>query len=339
MRYTRKEMKRKKLAFLCLFFLLPLVFAGCTGQTTSDVSFFAMDTYFTVSAVCDETVLSGAERIALELDDLLSVTKTSSPISTLNNAGLISHTEIASLVSRCIELSALTDGNFDITVYPAVKAWGFTTDTSRVPTDAEIDTLQSLIDYKKIAVDGDAIRLENGMQIDLGAVAKGYCSDKIVRYLREQNVESAILSLGGNVYALGKKSDGKKWKVAINDPVGNGSVGILEAEDLAVVTSGNYERYFEKDGVRYGHILDPKTARPAESDLLSVSVIGKDGTTCDALSTALFVMGEEKACAFLRNMDVEAVLVTQDGRVLLTPGLDGFTAQGPYVQKVQVISW
>ena len=199
--------------------------------------------------------------------------------------------------------------------------------------------MQSLIDYKKIVVNGDAIRLENGMQIDLGAVAKGYCSDKIVRYLREQNVESAILSLGGNVYALGKKSDGKKWKVAINDPVGNGYVGILEAEDLAVVTSGNYERYFEKDGVRYGHILDPKTARPAESDLLSVSVVGKSGTLCDALSTALFVMGKEKACTFLQKAEVDAILVTTDGRVLLTPGVRDFLPQGNYVGKARVITW
>ena len=139
-------------------------------------------------------------------------------------------------------------------------------------------------------------------------------------------------------YALGKKPDGKKWKVAINDPVGEGYTGILEAENQAVVTSGIYERYFEENGVKYGHIIDPATARSAESDLLSVTVIGENGLLCDALSTALFVMGREKAAAFLQSAGVDAVLVTTERDVLITPSLEGnFSAQGSYANKVQVI--
>lgn len=331
----------KRAISFVLLLCFSILFLGCAERRPNEAFFFAMDTYFSLSVYGDEDVLDEAERLVKRIEDTLSVTDENSPTFRLNAEGVSEENALlASLASRCIELGILTGGAFDITVYPSVRAWGFTTDAHHVLTKEESDALLPFIGYDKISVSGNIVRLPEGTQVDFGGVAKGYCSDELVRLLRERGVESGVLSLGGNVYVLGQKPNGSKWKVAVNDPMGNGYVGVMEAEDKAVVTSGIYERYFEKDGVKYGHIIDPFTARPVESDLISVTVVGKSGTLCDALSTALFVMGADKAIAFLQTADVDAVLVLQDGSVRITPGLDGnFSAQGAYAGKTQVIVW
>ena len=235
----------------------------------------------------------------------------------------------ACLLSRALELCALTDGALDLTAYSAVQAWGFTTGEYRVPSQGELDALIPRIDYTRLELDGDGLRarLPENMELDLGAVAKGYAGTYLAEQLRQAGVTSAILRLGGNIQAVGTRPDGNPWRVAIQDPDSQqeATLGVVEIADQAVITSGGYQRYFEEGGETYWHIMDPDTAAPARSGLTSVTVIGADGTVCDALSTALFVMGPEEAAGFWRahpELGVELILVLEDGAVQITQGLE-----------------
>ena len=250
--------------------------------------------------------------------------------------------ETADLLSQALELCALTDGALDLTAYSAVQAWGFTTGEYRVPSQEELDALIPRIDYTRLELDGDGLRarLPENMELDLGAVAKGYTGTYLAEQLRQAGVTSAILRLGGNIQAVGTRPDGNPWRVAIQDPDSQqeATLGVVEVSDQAVITSGGYQRYFEADGETYWHIMDPDTAAPARSGLTSVTVIGadglpfevqirtrEDGTVCDALSTALFVMGPEEAADFWRahpELGVELILVLEDGTVQITQGLE-----------------
>lgn len=223
-----------------------------------------------------------------------------------------------------LEMCRRTGGALDLSVYPIVQAWGFTTGQYQVPDAQAIAALLGHVDYQKVGFDEKtgAVSLPDGMKIDFGSVAKGFAGQQAAQYLRENGVRSALLNLGGNIQTVGSKPDGAPWQIAVQDPGGGQPMLVLSIEDQAVVTSGGYERFFEQDGHAYWHIMDPATGRPAENDLLSVTVIGDDGLVCDGLSTALFVMGLEKASAFWRESDdFEAVFVTTDGTICLTDGL------------------
>ena len=171
---------------------------------------------------------------------------------------------------------------------------------------------------------GKAYLQKEGMAVDLGGIAKGYASDKVAELLKEKGVASAIVSLGGNVYGVGTKPDGEKWEVALANPLdANDYCGLISIENQAVVTSGGYQRYFEENGKKYHHIIDPATGYPAESGLLSVTIISDSGTEADVLSTALYVMGLEKALAFWQEHGgFEAIFVTEAGEVIATEGAD-----------------
>ena len=169
------------------------------------------------------------------------------------------------------------------------------------------------------------------MAVDLGGIAKGYASDKLAELLKKKGVKSAWLSLGGNVCAIGTKPDGSPWRSAVQNPADeNDYVGVVEISDACAVTSGGYQRYFEENGKKYHHIIDPATGKPAESGLTSVTIICKDGTKADALSTALYVMGLDDALAYWKTQDdFEVILVTEEGEVVATEGLkDSFTFDG-----------
>ena len=340
----------KKTAFLILFLIF--ILAGCAAETDiapvagasskeHSGAIFAMDTYMEIKFYGDEKLLEGAEDVIYSMEAALSVTDERSEIYAVNRdgGGEVSP-ETAELITRGLELCERTGGALDISVYPVVRAWGFTTGEYRVPGDSEINELLGCVDYEKIAFDGKTVTLSDGMMIDLGSVAKGAASSRVVEYFRENGVKSALLNLGGNVHCLGSKPDGSDWNVAIQDPEGSGYLGILAVSDRAVITSGGYERYFEEDGVTYWHIMDPETGAPARSDLISVSIIGESGVTCDALSTALFVMGLDDAADFWReSSDFEAVFITTDGRLLVTEGVsESFTPYGAYAgTEVEVI--
>lgn len=296
---------------------------------------YAMDTAMELSVYGDKALLTGAEDIITDLEAMVSVTDPDSEIYAINQTGtgtLSGHA--ATLFARALELCARTDGALDLSIYPVVRAWGFTTGSYQVPDTAALASLLQNVDYTKIEYNAQTgtVTLGTDMEVDLGSVTKGYVSSCLTDYFRAHGVTSALVNLGGNVQALGAKPDGSKWRVAVQSPTGSDYLGVLEIADRAVITSGGYERYFEQDGKTYWHIIDPATGQPADSGLTSVTVVGADGLTCDALSTALFVMGLERAADFWRSSDdFEAIFVTANDAVYITEGLQGqFSLSGSH---------
>ncbi len=318
------------------FLLAPLLLLpyGCAPAQPLERTFFAMDTVMTLRLYegGDENTLDQAEARVRELEAQWSVTEENSEICALNRGGRAELSpETAELLGAALDMCRRTDGALDISTYPVLRAWGFTTGEYSVPGGEAIAALLPLVDYGRVALEAGAAALPPGMEIDLGSVAKGYTGDALAALLKQGGAASALLDLGGNIQAVGSKPDGSPWRVAVRDPAGDGSVGVVEVVDQAVVTSGGYERYFEEDGVRYWHIIDPATGWPARSGLTSVTVVGESGLLCDGLSTALFVMGREGALEHWRqHRDFEAVLVSEDGSVTITAGLEGrFTPADP----------
>lgn len=312
----------KKICALSL--LIALLLCGCAQNAPVEREIFAMDTLMTVRVWGDDKDVSAAVSEINRLDALLSVTNENSEIYALNRDGEAElGTDTFDLLNKSIAVSRRTDGAFDPTVYPLVEAWGFTKDTQAVPSQSEIDAALALVGYEQLEDDLDVTYLSIDGKIDLGGIAKGYAAQKVIDLLKDRGVETAFLSLGGNVQTLGSKPDGEPWLVGIADPEdpSNAIACFRFTGSLALVTSGGYQRFFEENGVRYHHILDPKTGYPADSGLASVTVLARDGTLADGLSTALFVMGMEKATALWRESDdFEAVFITQDGAVYATAG-------------------
>lgn len=181
-----------------------------------------------------------------------------------------------------------------------------------------------LTGYELIEQKENSVIIPDGTQLDFGAVAKGYTGDRVSALMKEEyGVTSALLNLGGNVQAIGRKPDGTPWRIGIRDPYGEDMLGTLEVEDAAVITSGGYERFFAgEDGTIYWHIIDPSTGYPADSGLLSVTVTGQEGTVCDALSTALFVMGADSATAYWKaHAGFDMILVTEQEEIYVTEGI------------------
>lgn len=298
----------------------------------SDRNIFAMDTFMTVRAYGDncEEALEMAEEKIKYLESIFSVTIKGSDINKINsshgNAVEVSP-ETAEILSEAVAIGDKTDGALDITLYPVLSSWGFTSDEFRIPDSEEIAGLLEYVDYSRVSADGQSVTIPDEFQLDLGAVAKGYTSDAVADILRENGVESAVINLGGNIRTLGEKPDGSLWKIAVRDPFDTESdMCVLETGEASVVTSGNYERFFEgNDGQKYWHILDPSDGFPADNGLVSVTIIGESGLYCDALSTALFVMGEERAVDFWReNQDFDMILVTDSHKILYTNGIENY---------------
>jgi len=269
------------------------------------------------------------------LDELLSTGNEESEIAQLNQNKSATLSEDAGyLVERALELNKETDGAFDIAIYPVMEAWGFPTQNYQVPTADTLESLLKLADASQIIYDEDSRKIsfgQEGMKIDLGGIAKGYTSSRIMEIYKENNISSGLVNLGGNVQALGTKTDGSKWRVAVQSPDDTEDyLGILSVEDKAVITSGGYERYFEQDGKTYHHIIDPKTGYPAENGLTSVTVVSEDGTLADGLSTSLFIMGKDKAIEFWRahSDEFDIIMLTDEGKLYVTEGIqDDFSTE------------
>ena len=326
---------------LFLPLLLCLLLTGCqTGGSTSSTpaittetqefssTIFAMDTVMELKLFGDsQEPLNEAAELITSLENALSTTDSGSEIYALNHSGSAALSEnSAALLRRALELCKETDGALDISIYPLVRTWGFTTGSYRVPPQEELDALLAHVDYTKITLDENSVAsIPKGMELDLGSIAKGRTGDLVCEHFRSQGITSALLNLGGNVQALGGKPDGSPWKIGIQDPENaENYLGVVAIRDEAVITSGGYERYFEENGQTYWHIIDPATGAPARSGILSATIVGKEGTRCDALSTALFIMGPEKAQQFWQeHRDFDMILVTDDRTVIVTPGLEG----------------
>lgn len=319
--------------FLTVFFSAAIIFSSCTlGNVPAEKTVFAMDTYMKLTAYGDNgsEAISASEKKISELEKLWSVTDENSEIYLLNHSGgkpVPVSDDTAELLSLSLEISEMTDGALDCTMYPVLKEWGFTTGEYKIPDDEKIAELLKNTGYENIIFDGENITMPENFQIDPGAVGKGLTGDIVSEIMRENGVTSALLDLGGNIQTVGNKPDGTPWKIGLRNPFGDGFFGVLEMSDKAAVTSGGYERYFVgEDGETYWHILDPETGKPAKSGVISATAVGKNGGVCDALSTSLFVMGLEKSEEFWKQqgerLDFEMVLVTEDGRIFITEGLE-----------------
>ena len=303
---------------------------------------FAMDTYmeFTAYGKNSEKAVDAAIEEVQKLDAMLSAENSKSEVYALNEQGNLQATDdLAELILRGKEIYQETDGLFDDTIYPVMKLWGFPTGNYHVPTAAEVQKKLALVDGNKVEIqtrDSDEkgrdnkektkfVTLGADQQIDFGGIAKGYTGQKLAELFQEYGVSSALVSLGGNIQAIGTKPDGSSWKVGIRDPKGGQQdyIGVLSVENQAVVTSGGYERYFEENGETYIHIINPRTGYPADGDLLSVTIVSRDGTLADGMSTALYIMGYEKACQFWRQHREEfnVILVTDDGKIHISENL------------------
>ncbi len=333
----------KKIVFLCMMYMLIMGITGCSWKQNQNMaehseSFFAMDTYMTFTAYgmdAEAAVLAAEDKIR-ELEALWSVTDENSDIYAVNHSAGQTVTidqKTAELVSFALDMAEKTNGVLEPTIYPVLTAWGFTTGENRIPTEIELAGLLDKVGYEKVKLNENQIQTEPGSMIDMGAVGKGYAGDEAAQVLRERGITAALLDIGGNIQAIGTKPDGSDWRVGLKDPFSGNVLGIFQISDMAVVTSGNYERFFVgDDGKTYGHIVDPATGRPVENGIASVSIIASEGKLCDALSTALFVMGLEQAKEYWRqHKDYEMILIMEDGNIYLTEGIrDRFSLNSDY---------
>lgn len=335
-----------KIKYIPLLLAL-LLLTGCAPRTPEATrQIFAMDTVMDFYAVGEgaEDALTAAAQEINRLESLLSRTRAESDVSILNETGSAAlRDETAALLRDALHYADITGGAFDVTIAPLVEAWNIHGESPRVLTEGEIAALLPLIGSHHLQLSGNAATLDAGCAIDLGGIAKGYASDVIARLYRERGIEGGWVSLGGNVYAHGTKPDGSFWNVAVRDPQDTtGTAAMVQLSNQFAVTSGGYQRYFTaEDGTVYQHILDPKTGIPAMSDLLSVTIVSDNGAMADAYSTALYVMGESGAIDFWREhrTEFDMILITADGRLLYTEGLDGrVTTEEGGAYAVQVLS-
>ena len=294
---------------------------------SQSVDLFAMDTAMTLTAYGSHAAdaLDAASSEVERLDALFSISSESGDIYALNrDHSATLHEDTQALLKRALEVSDSTDGIFDCTIEPVMDAWGFTTQNYRVPSADELQQMLTHVDYKQVQQNGSDVSIPVDVQVDLGGIAKGYTSDRIMQVLADDGVTSGIVSLGGNVQALGCKPDGSKWRVAVQDPNDEGeNFAVVEIADEAVITSGGYQRYFEEDGATYHHIIDPRTGYPADSGVISSTIISHDGTLADGLSTSLFIMGVDDALDYWRahSDEFDAILMDENGTVYVTDGI------------------
>lgn len=244
--------------------------------------------------------------------------------------------EMEAILSDCLALSRASGGAFDITIGEVVRLWDIDTWAAKdsenqpsqyqLPDKSELSKALGLAGYEKLTLENQSILMPEGMSLDLGAVGKGIALDETLALLQEKEVTGAVISVGGSILTYGEKPDKNPWKVAIADPADrSGSIGVLSLTgQWCISTSGDYERYVEVDGIRYHHLIDPAIGYPAKSGIHSVTILAKSGFLSDALSTACFVLGEEKGMELAKQYAVEALFVREDGSISMTEGMQAY---------------
>ena len=340
----------KKIKSLCLISALLILPPACTSPSAAPKEYtsyvYAMDTVMTLTAYSDSdetnNTLAAISGAIENLESHISVTNEQSDIYAINSGANSSQQvseDTADILAQALELCGSTHGILDISIYPVVREWGFTTGNYKVPDYTTLQQLLRQVDYSKISLDGQKVTLAPGMQIDLGSVAKGYVGDMAAQMLIDAGVQSAVLNLGGNVRVLGTNTDGSPWRVGVQDPLDDSNYfGIISVTDKSVVTSGGYNRYFEANGRTYWHIIDPRTGYPADNGIISATIIGDNGLMCDGLSTATFIMGVNDAFDYWRqNGGFDMLLMTKYGHIYITPGLeDSFELLPAYAEDYTV---
>ncbi|MBV1758895.1 MAG: FAD:protein FMN transferase [Dethiosulfatibacter sp.] len=338
-------MKKNILKYVVFVILISVLMSGCSvkpNETTVNPAnydlkvsknAFLLNTFNTITlfGTEDSSYFEAIYDEVSRLESILSVHIEGSEVALINeNAGIqpvkVSQ-ETFDVIEKSIEYAVLSEGLFDITIGPLVSLWGIGTESYRLPDQTEIDAAVDLIDYRKIILnyeDSTVYLSEKNMSIDLGAIAKGYIADKAAEKMIELGLKSAIINFGGNVVLLGEKPDGSAFQVGIQEPDESrgGIVGTVTARDISLVTSGDYERYFVQDDVRYHHILDPYTGFPTDNNIKAVAIIANRSFDADALSTAVLLQGLEKGMAMIESLDgMEAVFITKEHEIYLSEGV------------------
>lgn len=318
--------------YISVFLILLVVLLGCSDLRIEKYtkSIFALNTYITLTAYGGRDtpkILDRAEERVEEIESLMSTEIDTSDVALINKNAGIAPVEVSEetfyVIEKALWYSSLSDGAFDITIYPIAKLWDITGDNPRVPDREEIEELLPLVDYREVSLDEDSRTVflpKSGMGIDLGAIAKGYAADEVRRILKEGGVDHALINLGGDIVALGNKPDGDEWNIGVRDPRGAETeyIAIAGLDDISIVSSGDYERYmeeeYEKTGVRYHHIFDPRTGYPADSGLIATTVIADLSIDADALSTCLFIMGRDRGLELIDKVQGARGLCIDDNK-------------------------
>ena len=296
---------------------------------------FYLDTVITLTAYVDDTaVLDEALLECGRYEEMLSRTMEGSDVWRINHAHgepvTVSDDTIA-ILEAARQVSEWSGGAFDVTIAPVSTLWDFTSGAAVLPDPEAIKDAAAKVDYRKIAVDGSEVTVPDGMMIDLGGIAKGYIADQVKQFLIDRGVTSAILSFGGNIVAIGLKPDGSDWKVGIQDIDQPTGAYMLVARNHggSTVTSGIYERGFEKDGVYYHHILSTADGYPVQNELASVTIFSDESVWGDALATAAFALGTEKGVELIEGIDgIEALFIARDRSVTMTSGAADYMLEG-----------
>ena len=322
-------MRRKILCYLLTAAILILC-GGCNAEKElpklSEVGFY-LDTVITLTAYTEDgQVLKDAMEECGRYEQILSRTIEGSDVWRINHADgepVEVSDDTAAILCCAAEISGKSGGAFDITIAPASTMWDFTSGKAELPNAEALAAAAELVDYSRVQVEGNTVTLPKGMMIDLGGIAKGYIADRVKEYMKDRGIEHAILSFGGNIVAIGKKPDGTDWKVGIQDidkPTGEYML-VAANRGGSTVTSGIYERGFEIDGVRYHHLLNPKTGWPEQNELASVTILSDSSMEGDALATAAFILGTEKGLELIESIPgVEAVFIDRERKVTYSSG-------------------
>lgn len=348
-------MKIKKNFLKSLFIVISAVFLffSCGNKRCYETSFQAMDTVMTIKVWSNNRnialrALQESKNKIINLEKLLSVNIQKSTVYIINKQDSYPFSieisdEFAEIVRKSIQMSEISDGNFNICLYPVTSLWGFTTDNPHVPEESQIKAVLPACNWENIYLINPGDRwgnlngidyegncdliVQDGAKLDFGGIAKGYAGDEVLEILKDFKIENAILDLGGNIQTLGKRYDDNAWKIGIKDPEEPEKILCsVEVIDKAVITSAGYERFFTDEyGKKYSHIFNPKTGYPAESDILSATIISRDGYYGDALSTAFYVIGSERAYKlWQKQKDFDFIIITDNKEIYISENLEKY---------------
>jgi len=338
-RYTSKNKCTSRVTAVTLltaYCLLLAVLCSCSPKKESlyRKTMILMDTVVTIHVVADseeaaDRAMAKAFEAIGKLDTLLNFFSDKSELALINrNAGVSGvrvSPETLEVIEKAVYASEQSGGAFDVTIGPESSLWNFVTRAK--PDDKAVSEKLGLVNYRLIdlAKEKSVVALKKkGMLIDLGAIAKGYAADRAAEALKRHGIKSGLVAVAGDIKAFGLKQDGKPWRVGIRNPRQKGKddeiLATIELRDMAISTSGDYERFFIIDGERFHHILDPRTGYPARG-CQSVSVMAKDGVSTDSFSTAVFVLGPEKGMELLKHLGFEGMIVDKEGKIHITPGI------------------
>ena len=324
----------KLIKYLILILLPVLSLSACQRQT--DDSFISKTSYHLNTVVTiqiydseDESLIDHCFELCEQYENLFSRTLESSEIYRLNHGEITEVSqETADLIQAGLAYGEQSGGAFDITIAPVTSLWDFSSGNTNpaLPDPKALAEAVEKVDYTKVSVSGRQVTFqEEGMAIDLGAIAKGYIADRLKDYLLSEGVNSAIINLGGNILCIGNKPSGEPFNIAVQKPFSDqGEAALyLEIDDLSVVSSGTYERYITVDGKQYHHLLDSSTGYPCENGLTSVTIISPQSVDGDGLSTSCFCLGLEDGMKLIESMpDCYGIFITSDGEIHLSEGLE-----------------